>query len=162
MAEVVRPATGEVLPEPTAADIAVVLEEISTALEAMSDDLVQISQRQDELERALDSGIWKQGRDKDFAVWVEWLANTYAGDTAVKGWESNPGIRNELEALWHAAGRGALSQRAGTWDPLSWHDHLARTLARLGDHRNRRRDQPLRDQPLRDHSDTAPSSSPER
>lgn len=143
-AEAVNPVTGEVIPEPTTSDVLAVLGEITGTMEAMSDDLAQLRQRQDELERSLDSGVWKQARDEDFTVWVQWLANTYACDEAIRGWDQNTGIRNELEALWHAARRGALSERAGAWDPLSWHDHLARTLDRLATHRRRRREQPLR------------------
>ncbi len=143
-AEAVNPVTGEVVPNPTISDVLGVLDEIASTMEAMSNDLAQLRQRQDELERSLDSGVWKQARDEDFMVWVEWLANTYACDDAIRGWEATTAIRNELEALWHAARRGALSERAGAWDPLSWHDHLARTLDRLAVHRRRRREQPHR------------------
>lgn len=64
--------------------------------------------------------------------WVANLSEQYYLDAALTGWEDNTAMRAELEAL-RVAAKVAFSDTPGTWDQLSWHDHLARILARFDD-----------------------------
>lgn len=82
--------------------------------------------------------------------WVEWLMETYALALVIPNdWADSAAITAELTAL-RKAHTAAHSPKAGPWDALTWHDHLARMLDRIDPshthgYTQRRRDRMLGD-----------------
>lgn len=75
--------------------------------------------------------------DDELEHWVEeWLIPTFSLAQALDHWKDDPGIRSELMALWIGY-RRMLQALEASFDPISWHDALARVLARIPEHRQR-------------------------
>ena len=66
--------------------------------------------------------------------WVSWLIHRYRLDETIPGcWPAHPALVEELSAL-HWSWRAAYTDpTARATDPLSWHDQLDRSRARIRD-----------------------------
>lgn len=97
----------------------------------------QLAQRLQAVEDLTSRGHWDPHLP-ELELWVdEWLIPTYYLGSILRGWQTNSAIVQELAAL-RIAWRRVASPKAGGFDALSWHDHLARVIARIPDHRDHR------------------------
>lgn len=125
------------------------LAELVDALSALSDAVVQSTERVEELEKnqhdleklALlieeHTSVWAV--DAELTEWVdEWLIPTFALDVILKNWSEEPALCSELQALKLGYQAMAASAARPNFDAISWHDALARMVDRVSTHREHR------------------------
>ncbi len=108
------------------------VDNLSKGMEVLNADVGTLAQR-----LILHLAEWEDPGD-ELAHWVDdWLIPTFALRTVLAGWETEPAIRSELQALWIGYQKMAAAREA-SFDPLSWHEYLPRLIDRVHDHRARR------------------------
>lgn len=100
--------------------------------------------------------------DDELAAWVNgWLIPTFSLDVELQDWESNPAIASELKALRQGYGVVAEAKEA-SFEPLAWHDYLAKVRERISGHRSRQASARNRRRTAAPSSPITPSEPPAR
>lgn len=110
------------------------MKKLAEVLFKTSERIKQLESEVDMLTESVKAGHWSPEEPETFAEWVQWLIDEYFLEDDLRGWEDNSAMQAELVAL-RIGHRRMINPKAGPWDALSWHDHLARTRFRFGDHR---------------------------
>lgn len=75
----------------------------------------------------------------DLEEWVEgWLIPPFGMGVDVTGWQHIPALASELSALWIEY-KAMTGPKAGGFDPLVWHSHLASARTRMSEYTRRAR-----------------------